>query len=143
MSGMRPQPEIRLARALRAGALYDWLLAAIILVAHPALFRLFRTPPPVDLFHFRVNSLALVLLGLLYWETARDPLGRRWATRLAALIRFVGGALLILITLAHRPAGAGTFLAFGMLDFAWGALLVALLRAGSKKYPPSQGDDGG
>jgi hypothetical protein len=59
------------------------------------------------------------------------------------VIRFVGGALLILLTLAHRPPGTATFLAFGLLDFAWGTLLLALLSGGTKKYPPSQGDDGG
>jgi len=143
MSGPRSLPDTRLTLALRAGALYDWALAIMILVAHPAVFRLFRTPPPVDLFHFRMNSLALILLGLLYWETARDPLERRWAVRLAVIIRFVGGALLLLITLSHRPPGTATFLSFGLLDFAWGALLSGLLHDGPKKYPPSQGDDGG
>jgi hypothetical protein len=143
MSDPRALPETRLALVLRAGALYDWALALLILGAHPAVFALFRTPPPIDLFHFRINSLALVLLGLFYWETARDPVGRRWAVRLAALIRFAGGALLLALTLAHQPQGARTYVAFGVLDFAWGALLVVSLRGSPKKYPPSQGDDGG
>ena len=128
MSAPRARSAARLSLALRAGALYDWALALIILVAHPAVFRLFRTPPPADLYHFRMNALALVLLGFLYWETARDPIGRVWAVRLAVLIRFVGGALLLLLTILHQPPGANTFIAFGLLDFAWGALLLALLR---------------
>ena len=128
MTGTQPEGEGRLAAILRAGALYDWTLAAIILAAHPAVFRLFRTPPPDDLYHFRMNALTLVLLGLFYWSAAGSPGVRRWATGLAVAMRLAGGSLLILLTLVHRPPGAATYLAFGLLDYLWGAALIAALR---------------
>jgi hypothetical protein len=117
-----------LAALLRAGALYDWLLGAVILAAHPAVFRLFRTPPPDDLHLFRMNALTLALLGLFYWRAAGEPRVRRWAAGVAVLLRVVGGTILILLTLAHRPPGAGTYIAFGLVDYLWGAVLAVALR---------------
>ena len=130
-----------LSTAFRAGALYDWVLGLVILAAHPEVFRLFRIPPPGDLFYFRTNSLVLFLLGLYYWEIGRDPGARRWAAWTAVAARFGGGALLLVLALAHRPPGTGLFLAFAGIDFLWGALWFAQLTA--IKNPPSQGDDSG
>ncbi|TPW17292.1 MAG: hypothetical protein FD129_431 [bacterium] len=123
----RTDPPPRLIRALQAGALYDWILGLVILAAHPAIFRLFQTPPPADLFLFRMNALALFLLGLFYWALAANPTGWRWTTRLAINIRFLGGLFLLGLTAFHRPEGWPTYMAFGLADIAWGTLWLVLL----------------
>jgi len=125
-------PPSNLAVALRAGAVYDWILGLVILVAHPAMFRLFHVPQPDDLFHFRMNALALGLLGFFYWGVAVDTVGRQWAARLAVSIRYLGGLFLLILTLAHRPAGWSTYALFGVIDLAWGTLWLVMLR-GIKK----------
>ena len=127
MSHRTPDHSPRLAAALRAGAVYDWILGLVILAALPVLFRLFQTPRPDDLFFFRMNALALLLLGLFYWGVGTDPVGRRWAVRLAVSIRYLGGLLLMVLTAVHRPEGWATYVAFGVADLAWGTLWLVLL----------------
>lgn len=125
-------PSSNLAVALRAGAAYDWILGLIILLAHPAMFRLFHVPRPEDLFLFRMNALPLGLLGLYYWCVAVDPMGRQWAARLAVSMRYLGGLFLLTLTLAHRPPGWSTYALFGVIDLAWGTLWLVMLRSNKK-----------
>ena len=127
MSSRATNHPLRLAVALRAGAVYDWILGLAILVAHPVMFQIFLVPRPEDLFLFRMNALTLWMLGLFYWTIARDPVGRRWAARLAVFIRYLGGLFLLMLTLFHRPDGWVTYAAFGIVDFAWGTLWLALM----------------
>ena len=126
-------PDFQLGRALRAGAIYDWTLGLAILISPSAMFDILRVPPPQDLFIFRLNSLALLLLGGFYWGIARDPGGRAWAARIAIAIRYLGGSLLIFLTIGHHPAGMPIYLGFGAIDLAWGTLWLLLMWKGIKK----------
>lgn len=121
---------------LRAGAVYDWILAAAILSAAAPLMLLLRFPPPADYFHFRLSALPPLFFGILYWQAARDPRGRRWAVDLSILIRLAGGALLAGLALAHSPAGLGLYLAVAAIDLGWG---VAWLVAGGRAAAPGSG----
>lgn len=116
-----------LALWLRLGALWDWLLAALILRADPALMAWLHFPPPGDLFLFRLSAMPLVFFGLVYWLTAGDPDARRWAVRASITIRLAGGIMLGLLTLVHRPPGAALYLGTAGVDLLWGTLWLAML----------------
>lgn len=116
-----------LANWLRLGAVWDWLLAALILVANPALMAWLRFPPPADPFLFRLTAMPPAFFGLVYWLTAGDPDGRRWAVRASIVLRLAGGAMLGLLALIHRPPGAALYLGTAGVDILWGVLWLALL----------------
>jgi hypothetical protein len=122
----------RLATALRAGALYDWLLAAVILAAPGPLFELLRFPPPADLFLFRLAALPLVFFGLLYWTAGRRPTDGA-LFRLSLAFRGAGGLFLLALTGAHQPAGQPVYLAIALVDLAWAILWWGLARAGARQ----------
>lgn len=115
-----------LATSLRLGAVYDWLLGAAIIAAPPALFSALRFPPPADLFLFRLAALPLLLFPFVYLHAVRHPTSGAPGVRLSILLRALGGTILGLLTLAHRPPGAGVYLAIAVIDIAWAALHAGL-----------------
>lgn len=107
-----------LGAALRLGAAYDWLLALVILMTPAGLLAFLRFPPPVDPFLFRLAALPLLFFGVLYWVAAGHP-GHRVFYRLSLVFRGLGGVVLLLLVLAHRPAGEIVYLAIAIADLAW------------------------
>ena len=115
-----------LATSLRLGAVYDWILGAAIIATPPTLLSALRFPPPADTFLFRLAALPLVLFPFVYLHAARHPTPQAGAVRLSVLLRGVGGTILGLLALTHRPAGAGVYLAIAFADLAWAGLHAAL-----------------
>lgn len=114
---------------LRLGALWDWLMAAAILLATPSLMRWLRFPPPESPFLFHLSAMPPLFFGLVYWLVARDPEGRHWGVRLAIALRLFGGLMLGILTILHRPGGSHLYGATAVIDLLWGALWIVLLRA--------------
>lgn len=124
-----PATPIRhLAWSLRAGACYDWIFAAAVLGATPELMRALHFPIPEDMLLFRLTAMPLILFPLVYWAAAADPKGRPWAVRISLAYRLIGGAMLGILALIHRPAGLRTFLIATIIDFLWGTLHAVLWR---------------
>jgi hypothetical protein len=115
-----------LALSLRLGTGYDWGLAALILLAGPAVFSAIDFPAPADMFLFRLSALPLLLFPVVYLAAAHDPAGRAWAVRASILLRALGGGFLGGLALAHRPAGFNMYMAAAFLDIAWAAVHALL-----------------
>jgi hypothetical protein len=125
-----------LRRSLIAGAAYDVVLAAFILLAgDDALARLGAPLPAGALFFFRLAALPLLLLPALYLAAAvaGDPGSFKAAVLWA---RGGGGAILIGLALLHRPQPLWLFLGVGVADLAWCAVHGLLWRA-RPKHPPA------
>jgi hypothetical protein len=115
-----------LSVSLGLGSLYDVVLALMILVADPGLMQLLAFPPPADRFLFRLSALPLILFPIVYISAARDPVGRPWAVRASILLRALGGLVLGLLALAHRPPGLHVYLAAAAIDLVWAVVHMAL-----------------
>jgi hypothetical protein len=131
MSTVSRSTTTGLAATLRAGAVYDWILALTIIASPAPLFELLRVPAPADPFLFRLSALPLIFFGALYWQVSADPPGRRWAVRLSIAIRFLGGAYVGILALIHHPHGYPLFMAIMLIDWAWALVWLALDRGSS------------
>ncbi len=107
---------------------YDLLLAMPMLLAAPALARLFGAPPPVPLVNAQLNGIFTLALGVGYFWAARDPEPRRGYFWVAGVLAKGLGALVFLVD--HFTQGSpASFLLFVATDGSLALLtLVVLLR---------------
>jgi hypothetical protein len=102
---------------------YDLLLAVPMLLAAPAMARLFGAPPPEPLINAQLNGLFTLTLGLGYFWAAGDVEGRRGYLWIAGVLAKGLGALLFLAD--HFVHGSPrAFLLFALSD---GTLAVVTL----------------
>ncbi|MFN7943550.1 MAG: hypothetical protein U0X73_18295 [Thermoanaerobaculia bacterium] len=106
-----------LSATLRAGALYDFGFAAL-LVAAPGLPARFLALPTAPAFFLRVLAVTLAMLAAVYLVAARDP--RRQAPLVAiAIVGRLAGALALAGSALAEPAWSGLWpLAAADLVFA-------------------------
>jgi len=122
-----PRGALRaLAGSLVAGAVYDFLFAASMLVAPGLIARTLILPLPGEAFYLRVLAVLLTIAGAVYLVAARDPrrqralVGIAIAGRCAGFVVMAGSAI-------GRPELAGLWVpALG--DLAFSLLHVALGR---------------
>jgi len=123
---MLPSDRRALRLSLAGGALYDVLLAVLLLTAGERI--LARLGHPVqEPFFFFLAALPLLLLPVLYVAAARaEDLDEFRPPVLWA--RVGGGAMVILFTLVLRPPVLWLYLLVGGLDLAWAAIHFSLWR---------------
>lgn len=103
---------------------YDLLLALPMLLAAPALARLFGAPPPVPLVNAQLNGLFTLTLAVGYFWAAADLPSRRGYLWVAGVFAKSLGALLFVVD--HFVQGSPpAFLLFAATD--GGLALVTLL----------------
>ncbi|MBI1851842.1 MAG: hypothetical protein HYR85_16005 [Planctomycetes bacterium] len=111
--------------SMRVGAIYDVVLAIVMLTALPLLSRLLAIPMPADPLFVRFNALLLVGVALFYWLGASAPSCLRFAAGTIAF-RAGGGIFVALqVPLAHAPLA---FLLVGAADLAFATWTWAELR---------------
>lgn len=117
-AGPGVSPTRALSATLVAGAVYDFAFAAWMLVAPGSIASTFDLPLPGEPFYTRLIALFLVLLGVVWLETARHPAGRVPLVRIAIVGRLLGFVVLALSTVG-APHLAGLWVpATGDLAFA-------------------------
>ena len=105
---------------------YDLLLAVPMLLAAPAMARLFGAPPPEPLLNAQLNGMFTLTLGAGYFWAARDVEGRRGYLWIAGVLaKGLGCALFVLDHFAQGSPPA--FLLFAATDGTLAALTLALL----------------
>jgi hypothetical protein len=110
---------LRLLRAtLIAGAFYDLVFAALMVLAPAAVARVFGLPLPGERFYLWLIAVLLAMLAALYLKAAHDP--RRYSAVIAVAIagRLAGAAALALAALG-RPE-LSTLYALAAADAAFG-----------------------
>ncbi|RMH22669.1 MAG: hypothetical protein D6696_02685 [Acidobacteria bacterium] len=116
----------RLLRLLRwslvAGALYDLVLAALLLLAPELPARLLAVPPPGEAFYLQLLAVLLAMIGVTYLLAAYDPVSYRGLIVLAIAGR--SAAALALASAAGQPGLAGLNL-LAAADFAFAAVHAA------------------
>jgi hypothetical protein len=120
---------MRLKTLAIVSGVYDLLLAVPMLVAAPALARLFGAAPPVPLVNAQLNGVFTLTLGVGYLWAARDPEARRGYLWVAGVLAKGLGALVFLadhFTQGSPPA----FLLFALTDGGLAVLTLALLLRG-------------
>lgn len=118
--GAAPAPRgFRFLRGtLIAGALYDFLFAAVMLGAPTLVAGPLRLPLPGEAFYLRVLAVLLVMVGAVYLVAARDPARHRPLVAIAIAGRFCGFLAFASAALG-RPELAGLwFVASGDLAFS-------------------------
>jgi hypothetical protein len=111
--------------ALLSG-IYDLLLALPLLVAAPAMARLFGAPPPMPLVNAQLNGVFTLALGVGYFWAARDPEARRGYLWVAGVLAKGAGALVFLVD--HFTHGSPpAFLLFTATDGGLCLLTLFLL----------------
>jgi hypothetical protein len=120
----------RAAMSLRALALvsgvYDLLLALPMLLAAPALARLFGAAPPDPLINAQLNGLFTLTLALGYFWAAGDADARRGYLWIAGVVaKGLGAALFLFDHFAHGSPRA--FLLFALTDGTLALATLALL----------------
>jgi hypothetical protein len=111
-SGSGPAPLRPLAATLVAGALYDFLFAATLVLAPRLLQSTLSLPLPGEPFYLRAIAVLLVLAGGFYWITARDPAARRSYVTMAIVGR-AAGFVAIALSAWGRPDLAGLWVPAG------------------------------
>lgn len=122
-----------LRASILVGAIYDWVLAVLILWSPPALLAFFGLPAPADPFHFGFAAIPLVALPFFYLLAWRDADRHAGVVGAMVVARLAGFAYLTVYGAARgEPAG---FSLFGAGDLAF-AVVHALLarRAGYTRY---------
>jgi hypothetical protein len=117
---------MRLKTLAIVSGVYDLLLAVPMLVAAPALARLFGAEPPVPLVNAQLNGVFTLTLGVGYFWAARDPEARRGYLWVAGVLAKGLGALVFLadhFTQGSPPA----FLLFALTDGGLAVLTLVLL----------------
>ena len=110
---------LRLLRgSLCAGAVYDLVFAALMVVAPELPSRWLSLPLPGEAFYLRLIAVLLGMLALLYLAAARDP--RRYSAIIAvAIVGRAAGAAALALAARGRPDLAGLWpLAGADLGFA-------------------------
>jgi len=120
--GSGPAPLRLLAATLVAGALYDFLFAATLVLAPRLLQSTLSLPLPGEPFYLRAIAVLLVLAAGFYWITAQDPASRRAYVTMAIAGR-TAGFVAIGLSAWGRPDLAGLWVPAG------GDLLFALAHA--------------
>lgn len=117
--------------ALLSGV-YDLLLALPLLVAAPAMARLFGAPPPEPLINAQLNGVFTLTLAAGYFWAAADVERRRGYLWVAGVLaKGLGALLFVLDHFAHGSPRA--FLLFALSDgtLALVTLLMLLGRRGA------------
>lgn len=105
---------------------YDLVLALPMLVAAPAVARLFGAPVPVPIVNAQLNGVFTLALALGYFWAARDPLARTGYFWVAGVVAKGLGAVLFVVD--HLTQGSPTaFLLFTGTDGALALVTVAVL----------------
>ena len=118
--------ESRLAWALRASALFDWLALALLLWMPEGLLAFFDHPPPAEPFLFRLAALPLWMAPFVYWMASsrlHTPL-----VEASVALRLSGALGIAILLLGHRPAGAAAYWSFVFADTLWAGLILILRR---------------
>ncbi len=105
---------------------YDLLLAVPMLLAAPAVARLFGAPPPVPLLNAQLNGVFTLSLGVGYfWAAADAPARRGYLWVAGVLAKALGAALFVL---DHLTQGSpASFLVFAATDGGLALVTLALL----------------
>jgi len=111
-----------LAATLVAGAVYDYLFAALFVFAPGFLAVTFDLPLPAEAFYLRLLAVLLVMVGTMYLVAARDPASYRPLVAIA-----IAGRLLGAIGLAASAYGRSDLA--GLWPPAAGDLAFALAHA--------------
>lgn len=129
MSTAAPPRHARRMRALdwlRAtlvfGALYDFVYAALMVLAPDLPERLLQLPQPREAFYLGVMAVFLIMLGSLYLFAARDPRRYVGVIVVATLGRLAGATVFVVAALRNPDL-------WGLYVLAGGDLLIALSHA--------------
>lgn len=115
-----------LSISLLIGALYDFALAGLLLLAPALLAEVLALPLPGEAFYLRAIAVLLAMVACVYIVAARDPAAHRAFVAIAILGRLAGFLALALPALyGSEPAGIWGP-AFG--DLAFGVLHAVLAR---------------
>jgi hypothetical protein len=107
-----------LSISLRVGALYDYVLAGLMLLAPGLLQRAFALPLPGEAFYLRALAVLLAMVATVYLVAAIDPAAHRSLVAIAILGRSAGFLAFALSALGE-PRLAGLWgPALGDLAFA-------------------------
>ncbi|MEM1203356.1 MAG: hypothetical protein AAGN66_09035 [Acidobacteriota bacterium] len=103
---------------LVAGAIYDFVFAALMLLAPELPERLLGLRPPGDAYFLWLNAVFLTMLGCFYLYAAYDPLTYRGNVVVAIVGRFAGFVAMAWAAYSD-PSLKGLYpLAFGDLFFS-------------------------
>jgi hypothetical protein len=107
-----------LSISLRIGALYDFVLAGLMLLAPELLQRAFALPLPGEAFYLRTMAVLLAMVAGVYLVAASDPAAYRPLVAIAIVGR-LAGFLSLLPSALGEPRLAGAWgPALGDLAFA-------------------------
>jgi hypothetical protein len=122
------------ALALVSGV-YDLLLAVPMLVAAPAMARLFGAPPPEPLINAQLNGLFTLTLGLGYFWAAGDVEGRRGYLWIAGVLaKGLGAALFVADHFVNGSPRA--FLLFALSDGTLALVTLLMLWRRPARHAP-------
>lgn len=129
------------ALALVSGV-YDLLLALPMLLAAPAMARLFGVPPPEPLVNAQLNGMFTLTLAAGYFWAARAVEQRRGYLWVAGVLaKGMGAGLFVLDHLAHGSPRA--FLLFAATDGTLALLTLVLLVRTRATAREGRADPGG
>jgi len=123
VSSLRP-----LIFVLRLSALYDWLWFILLLAMPTWLFSLFSHPLPCSPFLFRLATLPLLVLPLVYLTAAETAQRCPPLVDLSIAMRVTGALGILGIVFWHRPQGALAYCLLSAGDFVWAALYFFFAR---------------
>ncbi|MEO8275304.1 MAG: hypothetical protein ABI639_03750 [Thermoanaerobaculia bacterium] len=132
---MCPQEKFptALSSSLRAGALYDALVALLLVLMPAATGALLGLPLPGERFYLWLIAFFLLTLAAFYVLVAQDPANRRPFVHLAIATRLLGGSVIAAAALG-RPDLRGLFVIAGG-DWLFGALHLVFLPRGGRPAP--------
>ena len=129
------RPDRALSIALRASALYDLIAFALLLWMPAWLLDLFEHPMPLEPFLFRLATLPLLLLPLVYFAAARDALGHPELVRVCVRLRLLGAVAIAALLVWQQPVSSAPYWIFAAMDSLWAAAYVlAALPAGLRLF---------
>lgn len=118
--------DTALLRLAWISAVYDFILAAMMLFAAPQVAALFGAPPPVPLINAQLNGVFTLSLGAGYIWAAGDIVARRGYFWFASVLAKGLGALLFIVD--HMTQGSPvSFLLFPLGDGSLAILTLVLL----------------
>ena len=124
------------ALALVSGV-YDLLLALPMMLAAPAMARLFGAPAPEPLINAQLNGLFTLTLGLGYFWAARDVEARRGYLWIAGVVaKGLGAALFLADHFLHGSPRA--FLLVALSDGTLALLTLLLLWRRPARVAPGE-----
>ena len=108
----------RLKISLVAGAIYDFVFAALMVLAPDLPEKLLSLRQPGDAFYLYLTALLLTMLGCMYLFAAYDPRAYRGVVQVAIVGRFLGFVVLALCAASAADLQGLYPLALGDLFFA-------------------------